>query len=481
MERIKKLLLLVLLGLLVIPARGQDIGNWGRAYRPTPDKSDSYYNRQANRNEKEGDLLAAVANAALALKLADKKRQTRRAQETLHNAYAQALEESVEEIKSTKERFGTTEGEERVLAASSIATTYKTLSGIMEVLNEIPKDKLKMKKVGTLSFEILDFSAEITEADRELSKAIDDAAAHYYRLGTELMTQADTTFAADTTGTVAEGEPDLSHEERMSIIKKNKAAAKRFLKSMEFRRGYKDAPEKYALAKDLGTTRIVAMAFEEQYNKSAYGEDLGASVANRVAVELRKKDYQFLEVRSRAIQGIRFVEASGPEENTLEYLMANREGSHVALIGVLTAIRVERSRAKPVVDELEREVVVEKQTYTDSDGNEKVREIKKTVRATFTTYSKSMEVVVGGTYQIVSLINGEVLKSGEITGTDTFVYNWGTFRGDKRALSGYQQSLADREELDYPKTAPMVKEAANRLSNNIADDVESQYVAFVGR
>jgi hypothetical protein len=481
MKDIKNLLLLVLLALVVTRTHGQDIGNWGRSYEPTPDKSDSYYNRQANRLEKDGNLLAAVSNAALALKLADKKRQIRRAQETLNNSYAKALEVSTEEVKSLKEGFNTTEGGEKVLAASSIASTYKTLSGTMEVLKEIPKDKLKMRKVGMLSFQFMDLSTKIEEANSDLSNAIDDAAAYYHRIGYELMTHADTAFAADTTVDASLGIPDLSHEDRMLKIKTYKDASKSFRKSMKFRPDYKDAAEKHSLAKDRGTTRIVTMAFEEGYNKSTYDGNLGPRVGDLVAVSLKKKNYEFIEVTSKAIEGIRFVEASGPEENTLDYLMQNHDGAHVALIGVLTNIQVERNRAKPEVDKVERKIVVNKETYTDSDGNEKVREIKGTVRAIFTKYSKSMEVTISGRYQIVSLIDGQVLKSGDILGKDTFYFEWGKFSGDERALSSYLRSLAGMEESDYPKIAHMALDASNNLSRNIADDVESQYVAIVGK
>lgn len=481
MKRIKNILLLILPALFAISAHGQDIGNWGRAYQPTPDKSDSYYNRQANRLEKDGYLLAAVSNAALALKLADKKRQIRRAHETLHNSYEKALEESFKEVKSLQEGLSTTEGEETVLAASSIATTYKTMSGTMEVLKEIPKNKLKMRKVGTLSFEFVDLSTEISDANSDLSKAIDDAAAYYYQKGLELMTHADTAFAADTTVAVSLEKSDFSHEERMLKIETNKDAAKSFGKSMEFRPDYKDAAEKYSWAKDLGTTRIVTMAFEEHYNKRTYDGQMGPRVGDLVAGFLKKKKYEFIEVTSKAVQGIRFVEASGSEENTLEYLMQNPDGAHVLLIGALTNINVERKREDPIVEAVEREVVIRKETYIDSEGNEKEREIKGTVRATFHTYSKSMEVTVSGRYQIVSLIDGQVLKSGDILGIDTYYQEWGRYSGDERALNSRLKRLAAREEEDYPKLVDMVIPASNNLSSNIADDVESSYVAIVGK
>lgn len=481
MKDIRNLLLLVVLTLVVNLTQAQDIGNWGRSYSPTPDKSDNYYNRQANRLEKDGNLLSAVSNAAMALKLADKKRQIRRAQETLHNSYAKALEESNEEVKSLKEEFNTTEGGEKVLVASNIASTYKTLSGTMKILKEIPDEKLKMRKVGMLSFQYMDLTTKIEEANSDLSNAIDDAAAYYHQIGIELMTHADTAFAADTTVDLSLGEQNISHEDRMLKIKTYKNATKSFRKSMKYRPNYKDAAEKHRLAKDRGTTRLVTMAFEEGYNKSSYDVNLGPRVGDLVAVSLKKKNYEFIEITSKAIEGIRLVENSGPEENTLEYLMQNHDGAHVALIGVLTNIHVERNRAKPEVDKVEREIVIKKETYTDSDGNEKVREIKGTVRATFTKYSKSMELVISGRYQIVSLIDGQVLKSGDILGKDNFYSEWGKFSGDKRALSSYLRSLAGNEELDYPKIASMALDASNNLSHNIADDVESQYVAIVGK
>ena len=53
-------------------------------------------------------------------------------------------------------------------------------------------------------------------------------------------------------------------------------------------------------------------------------------------------------------------------------------------------------------------------------------------------------------YNIVKVENGSILHTSEVTATDEFIYEWGEFIGDKRALNKKGRTLIKKKEVAPP-------------------------------
>ncbi|WP_147243609.1 tetratricopeptide repeat protein [Chitinophaga flava] len=129
------------------------------------------------------------------------------------------------------------------------------------------------------------------------------------------------------------------------------------------------------------------------------------------------------------------------------------------------------------VDRLQRDVQKEIVTGTTKDTSGKVINIYTTVKATLFITKKT--VVSKGLldYQITDTYNGKILRTDRIPGSYTWLNQFGTYRGDQRALSEEdKKQIGGRDELPPPPQDLFVE-----FTRPIYDQLERDLRSFYSR
>ncbi|MET3878173.1 hypothetical protein [Chitinophaga sp. OAE865] len=127
------------------------------------------------------------------------------------------------------------------------------------------------------------------------------------------------------------------------------------------------------------------------------------------------------------------------------------------------------------VDRIERDVSKEivVGTTKDSTGNES--NIYKTVKATL--YITKKTVVSKGLldYRITNTSNGQLLRTDRIPGSYTWLNQYGTFKGDERALSDEDKQLMGGRDMPPPPPTDLFMEFTRPIYDVLARDLQSFY------
>jgi len=127
------------------------------------------------------------------------------------------------------------------------------------------------------------------------------------------------------------------------------------------------------------------------------------------------------------------------------------------------------------VDRTEREVSKEIIVGTSKDTTGKEINIYKTVKATL--YITKKTVVSKGLldYRITNTTNGQVLRTDRIPGSYTWLNQFGTFRGDERALSDEDKLLIGGRDMPPPPPTDLFMEFTRPIYDVLARDLQSFY------
>jgi hypothetical protein len=135
-------------------------------------------------------------------------------------------------------------------------------------------------------------------------------------------------------------------------------------------------------------------------------------------------------------------------------------GCHDILTGRVTQILVTPASTRRTTSEHEVEVVDHLETYKDSLGNEQQREVKVRVRATLNTFTKTASARVAGSYSVINVGTAAVGTTGALEGGRDWSEQWGTYEGDKRALTQEQLVLCGKDEPQALANVSLVTDAA---------------------
>jgi len=425
--------------LMELPLKG-----WGSPYQPPKNKKSGYYKRNAERDGKNGQHIEAGFQAVLAIKAAEKRGQLRRAQRTALEWYPLALSASSEKIKALTNIIAKADNPiAKVNNYDQLLSHYRTMKLLMAETATVAKEKTKMKKGESLSFTSVNYDSQIEETALGLSAARYEAAEYLYQKGLEL-------------------------EEKGGRVN-YKNAAKSFRNVKTYVSEYKDCTEHYTECRKLGTTYIAFQNFENRHGIKNTG-DLGSMLSSRLVNLSTSEEYEFLEFVDRSqidllVENQRINASGVTEGNSTESAVGALKKLHFIVTGSVTSVTSKTEEGKPSTSEKSKEIKVGEKTVKDSEGNEKKQEVKKTVTAKFTSYSKKMTVFVTGNYQITSVKTGQIVDSGKFTGEHTWFHQWGSYSGDARALSSWQKTLAENKNVAFPSLVSLVPDAHADLTS----------------
>jgi len=423
-------------------------------YRVGEGQKANYYNRQAKSFIKNGIYDKAAMNAAMGLKLADNKSRISSGQEYLNESYSRAINESKNRIALLGVNTESFSGDKTVTDQAEIVRLYKTMYLLNLMIKDIPPASLKPAKKKDQGFEadLEDFTSQISAAQENFEESKELAAVMHYNEGRELESKG--------------GKLN------------SRMAAKRYTWANQYSAEYRDAMDRYEEVKKLGTTRMGLMKFESA--RSQYG-DLGAIVTDKLLDFLASKasSLEFFEVIDRnqvdEVINEQQLALSGLMDESTTADIGELQGVDVLLVGNITKNFIDRQKSGPETKSYSKSVKVGTETYLDSKGKEKTRDVMQTVNVEAKIHTKRAEAVVGGSFKVLDVKSGQVLLAGTATGSDEWSINWiGEYTGDARALP----SLA-RKEPAYPSYDKLINNATNNTASQIFNDLIS-YAEKVG-
>jgi hypothetical protein len=127
------------------------------------------------------------------------------------------------------------------------------------------------------------------------------------------------------------------------------------------------------------------------------------------------------------------------------------------------------------VDRIQRDVSKEIVVGTTKDSTGKEFNIYKTVKATLFITKKT--VVSKGLldYRITNTGNGQLLRTDRIPGSYTWLNQFGTFKGDERALSDEDKQLMGGYDMPPPPPTDLFMEFTRPIYDQLARDLQSFY------
>lgn len=130
------------------------------------------------------------------------------------------------------------------------------------------------------------------------------------------------------------------------------------------------------------------------------------------------------------------------------------------------------------VDRVQRDVSKEIITGTTKDTTGKETNIYTTVKATL--YITKKTVISKGLldYRITNTGNGQVLRTDRIPGSYTWLNQYGTFKGDERALSDEDKRLIGGRDLPPPPPTDLFMEFTRPIYDILARDLQGFYNSF---
>ena len=387
-----------------------------QSFRELTKQSEKYFQSQ------QFDL--AVKEAIRALMI---KPDFERAQEALTLALPAFLRDYDTKISRLKETNLTFIGDNSVSDWQNIVKEYEFLVQSRDQLLNLPPVINKNDK--KIEFSIPDYYSNLLEAKGTLSKMKESAAEQHYLEGLKLM--------------------------KTGNINDSKQAAKEFKKSLSFVPDYKDATAQYMVARKNGIKRIAIIPFENKSGKTQYGA-IGEIITDKIVSDLMNDNsaMEFVEIITRdqldKVLQEQNLTGSGVITDNSAVQIGKLLGVSEILTGQITQIT--SSETQPI-----------SQTYRDERNWYQNNQTYK-IYAKVTTYKKEAKASINGSYKIIDVKTAKLIKTDSFTDSYAFLSEWGTFEGDKNALSTQSFNILSQSEQSTPPDEERVNVVANKLS-----------------
>ncbi|MBC8213962.1 MAG: hypothetical protein ISR90_03380 [Candidatus Marinimicrobia bacterium] len=339
----------------------------------------------------------------------------------------------IERLESSSEKF----------TWDKIVTEYQRLIHLVDLVNS-----LLTPQVETWKFKagVMDYSTLIISAKNKASEV-------HYLEGKKLMLQ----------------------DSRDSY----KKGAAHFKTAQEFTSNYKDSESLYDECRKSALIQIAILPFENKSGKNKYN-GIGETLTNEIISKLLANGevMEFIDIVSRdqlnlIIEEQKFSHSGLVDDDSMIEL-GNIQGVHHLIIGDVTQVMATKPKRSKDKRRITRDVVIDKETYKDNKGKTKKRNIYGKVHATLTIHEIVVDATVTASYQIIDVETSKILSSDNLTGTAHFEHNWGTYRGDKRALGYRENSLVREKEIAPPSKEEMILRAGNKLSDKLINSITDE-------
>ncbi|UZR95119.1 CsgG/HfaB family protein [Chondrinema litorale] len=386
----------------------------------------------------------AVINAVNSLY--EKPEKNTQAQEVLELAFPRFINDYEDKIAMLKASSASYSSDNTVEQRREIITRYETLIKYTNDVKNLPPAAFSMKR-RNIELEYKEFYNELAEAKQNLERGKEDAAESHYQEALRLMANGG--------------------------IDNNKTAAKEFKKALGYVPGYRDAAQKYEDARKAGTTRVAIIPFENKSGKTNYGA-LGEYITDQVIASIfdDKSAMEFLEIIDREQLELVINEqklgASGLlDDNTLVEI-GKVLGVQEILTGRITQIISDREQVTSENQQVKDNVKVKVGEKKNSDGKTEAVYRDKEVSAVVTIYNKTAGARMSGSYKILDVQTARLLETEAFSESYEFNHEWGSYRGDERALSYKYKQLVQVREKNPLSDGERINYVATKLASDLA-------------
>jgi len=409
-------------------------------------QSASKHVSNAKKFYKKGNYTDASFEAIKALKIKPKKKSAHKILSLSYESAQENLFEEIEDLKSSSDIYS---GDVSVRQRKRIVVLYKTLKKLDRKWNGI--SKLVKSKKYDLNFERIDVKEDALKARNLYAEANDQSAENHYLSALSLM----------------------KNENRED----SKKAAKEFKLAQSFISDYKQSNSLYEEARKDGTTRIAIFAFDNKSNITKFGA-IGESVSDKLSSALfnNKASMEFVEIvsrdeLSRVIEEHNLNMTDDVNQNTIsEY--GKLMGVHVIVTGKITRVGAEhQSVIHDAPRTVSKEVVTGRESYVNSKGKTKTRNVYGPVYAQVFEHRKESKATLEGSYKVIDVKTARVLKQNQFNETYIWKNKWVTFTGDERAISRRSYTGYDTNEINPPADFEMANILTQKIAKKMATKV----------
>ena len=284
--------------------------------------------------------------------------------------------------------------------------------------------------------------------------------------------------AGDYTAELAEAKPRAADyhytkgmDYREDITKQSqKQAAINFKLALKYVPGYMNAQELYEETKAAATFTLLIRPFDGPQSITGF-------IRNQMMMQQTTASKEFLRIitrdQLRTILNEQGLVQAGITENNYMEIGKLSGADHILSATIVTTYRPVEIINNEISQE--REVTVRKESYVDSAGVKRTKNIKGKVKAKVKHFKKSTGATLNLSYQIMGINSGEMVFYGTVKKRENFLHEWATFKGDDRALSDYYKRLVKRQEVFAPSKGDLYMKMARAVPHQFHNKIYQHY------
>ena len=258
---------------------------------------------------------------------------------------------------------------------------------------------------------------------------------------------------------------------REDITKQSqKQAAINFKLALKYVPGYMNAQELYEETKSAATFTLLIRPFDGPQSITGF-------IRNQMMMQQTTASKEFLRIvtrdQLRTILNEQGLVQAGITENNYMEIGKLSGADHILSATIVTTYRPVEIIKNEISQE--REVTVRKESYVDSAGVKRTKNIKGKVKAKVKHFKKSTGATLNLSYQIMGANSGEMVFYGTVKKRENFLHEWATFKGDDRALSDYYKRLVKRQEVFAPSKGDLYMNMARVVPHQFHNKIYQHY------
>ncbi len=412
-------------------------------FQPKKNRKTLGYLTSAKKALKNKHYYKAMANASCALNSKPKKRQIKKINSVMEKGYATFLQENQEKIDALKKTSSTIEKDEHINQRRQIINHYQKLIFVKNELAKVPADL--MGKI-SITKDQTDHSANLATAEKKLEEGKKEMMEIHYVLGKDMF-------------------------EKSTHRKEFKKAGRQLAKIFRYEKKYKDAADLYVKSTEKGKTKM-SVHFFDLPSQRMVTKMKGSQLENQITRKLYDKvnANPFFSLYPNDSGGMIIYD---PAEGMAGYNKAanksntardKREGVHYQLSGLIIDCEIVHNQRD--LDPTTSTKTIKKKTQKGDKDDPGIK-----VTAKVQVHSKTSSAKITISYKIIDTATGEVVETKRIVGSAPWVYEWGTYTGDKRALSKSDKLFVEKKPKRPPSDKELIKDSSNKLAERIANEV----------
>lgn len=348
-------------------------------------------------------------------------------------------------IRYSEERISSLDSKIDLNSVDLRVQEYKTLISITNGVRDLPllTDKESGKKI----------SLPVNDYSKKLMSAKKDAAEAFYS--------------------------EANKKGEVGGIDNSKSAAKLIRRAQSYIPEYKNTNELYEKYRAAGIKRMAIFSFENKSGHTQFG-NMGEMVSDQITSQIMGNSaaIEFLTLTSKSeleeITHSNNIDLGGGIKTYQAIEIGKKLGLHEIIIGNITQINISDPQ-KTEKNSLEKSnVIVRYEKYTNDEGKERRRAIRRDVSAKVKIFSLHANAKITGSYSILDVKTSKIIQTKAMSGEYNYNHKWGEFSGDERALSSDSLQKVKND----PGVSPSGGDRVNLAAKDLVSSLSSKIISY---